>query len=268
MIFPRHCKEVGYASGMPLGKKVYFLSRYLIVETDGGYEIGEVRFVPGGTGLMRDVEEYVCLADAADTTVWPDKVILHNRADLIKKAASTGKKAVIFRGIDEHMSFVIDPDPSALLEVHLYDAKPPVAVLSETAKKLEAAGLFGQEEIEFVHHIIDIEKIEAEVYPCRAGGFEKTLDNDRPEQGERIAGCLTARQFLAEEYGEGFDVINTCPADRAEEEPFVARCCRSERAGKVDGKAGWIVHWGASPKDIADAIFAVVAAYREKEANK
>lgn len=263
MIFPRHCKEVGYASGMPLGRKVYFLSRYLIVETDGGYEIGEVRAAPDGEGLMRDVEGYVRLAAADETTIWPEKVILHNRADLIRKAESTGKKATVFRGIDEHMSFVIDPDPSVLLEVHLYDAKPPVAVLSETAKRLEETGLFGLEEIEFVHHITDIEEIEAEVYPCRAGGFEKTLDNDRPEPGERIAGCMTARQLLSEEYGDGFEVINTCPADRADEEPFVARCCRSERAGKVPGKAGYIVHWGASPKDIADAIFAAVAAYRK-----
>lgn len=264
MIFPAHCKEVGYASGMPLGRKVYFLSRYLIVETEGGYEIGEVHSVPGEKGLMRDIESYMTLACADETTVWPEKVILHNRADLIKKAASTGRKATIFRGIDEHMSFVIDPDPSLLLKVHLYDAKPPVAVLSETAKKLESAGLFGQEEIEFVHHIIDIAGIKADVYPCRAAGFEKTLDNDRPEEGEIIAGCMTARQLLSEEYGEDFEVNNTCPADRADEEPFVARCCRSERRGMVEGKAGCIVHWGASPKDIADAVFAVVAAYREK----
>jgi len=265
VIFPAHCKEVGYASGMPLGRKVYFLSRYLIVETDGGYEIGEVHPVPGGTGLMRDIGSCVTLAGAGETTVWPERVILHNRADLIKKAASTGKKATIFKGIDEHMSFVIDPDPSVLLKVHLYDAKPPVAVLSDTAKKLEDAGLFGLEEIEFVHHVIDIEEIEADVYPCRAGGFEKTLDNDRPEKGEIIAGCMTARQLLAEEYGGDFEIINTCPADRADEEPFVARCCRSERRGMVEGKAGFIVHWGASPKDIADAVFAVVAAYREKK---
>lgn len=264
MIFPAHCKEVGYASGMPLGRKVYFLSRYLIVETEGGCEIGEVHAAQGETGLMRDIESYLTLAGSAETTVWPERVILHNRADLIKKAASTGRKATIFRGIDEHMSFVIDPDPSVLLKVHLYDAKPPVAVLCETAKNLESAGLFGQEEIEFVHHIIDIAEIKADVYPCRAAGFEKTLDNDRPEEGEIIAGCMTARQLLSEEYGDDFEVINTCPADRADEKPFVARCCRSERRGMVEGKAGCIVHWGASPKDIADAVFAVVAAYREK----
>ena len=42
MIIPGHCSVVGCATGMPCGKKAYFLTRYLIRETAGGHEVVEL----------------------------------------------------------------------------------------------------------------------------------------------------------------------------------------------------------------------------------
>ena len=55
MIFPEHCKYVGIASTKPCGERVYFLSRYLLRETDDGYELSEVTLDPEEKGMMRDI---------------------------------------------------------------------------------------------------------------------------------------------------------------------------------------------------------------------
>jgi hypothetical protein len=268
MIFPRHCKEVGMAESAPYGEdQIYFLSRYLIRKLpEGGFETGTVELDEKG-GLLRGLQEYQEISGPDETWLYPEKVILHDRADLIRKAADSGRRCTIFEGFDGHMTFVAEPDPSVLLKVHIYDSKPPFPVLSESVKNLERTGIFGGLEIEFVHHIIDIEEIEADFYPCRAAGFDKTLDNDRLSGGERIAGCLTARQMVAEWYGDEteFEFINICPLDLAKEEPFVARCCRSERKGLYEGeRTGVAVHWGVSPKEICDAVYEAVNAWRKR----
>jgi hypothetical protein len=118
----------------------------------------------------------------------------------------------------------------------------------------------------FCHHIRDITQLRADVYPCRAAGFTRTLDADRMEGGERVAGCLTASQFLTECYGRDFTLENICPLESVREEPFIARCCRSERVGigMYKGKSGAVVHWGASPADIARAVNDLVERWRKR----
>jgi len=266
MIFPAHCKEVGYASEKPLDDKVYFLSRYLIHEVPSGLEILEVEAEDTG-GLMRAVTSSRVLAGPEEVYLWPRPVVLHDQGGLIRKALATGRRCTVFRGADEHMTFVLDPDPEAVLCIHVYDAEPPRPNLSATIRALEATGLFGELCIAFEHHVREISSLEADVYPCRASGFERTLDKDRPEYGEIIAGCRTARQMLEECYGGGFEIINICPADAVLAEPFIARCCRSERCGlgKQNGLFGAVIHWGASPKEIADMVIRVAEEWRRRQ---
>ena len=149
--------------------------------------------------------------------------------------------------------------------MHIYDITPPRPHLADTLKELEAAGLFGELGIRFEWHIRDITATGADAYPCRAAGFACTVDNNPLAGNERVAGCLTARQVLAEGYEDGaFEFVNVCPADSVDNDPFAARCCRSERGGIGDrnGHYGAIVHWGATPKTIADAVFAMVERWR------
>jgi len=187
---------------------------------------------------------------------YPEKVNLYNRTGLVERALGTGYRCTIFTGPDEHRTFVLDPDLSGFLKIHVYDVSPPRPSLSACILELEAAGLFGDLSVQFSHHIRDISEITADVFPCRAAGFEKTLDTDSMHGDEHIAGCMTASQFYTECYGWDFHLVNICPLESIREEPFIARCCRAEREGADiwGGMAGAVVHWGANPVKIYEAV--------------
>jgi len=266
LIFPLQCKEVGFASEKPCGDRVYFLSRYLVRDTGSGHEVLEITPDPAGSGMMRSIVASKVIASEGETCHYSEKVQLHDRTRLIGLALDTGYRCTIFTGFDEHMTFVLDPDITGLLQVHVYDITPPRPSLSTCIRELESAGLFGELSVMFCHHIRDITQMKADVYPCRAAGFARTLDADRVQEGERIVGCLTASQFLTECYGKDFTLTNICPLESVREEPFIARCCRSERVGigLYKGRFGAVVHWGASPADIARAVNELVGRWREQ----
>jgi hypothetical protein len=266
VIFPPHCKEVGYVTGKPCGDRVYFLTRYMIREGPAGYEVLGVEQDPAGRGPMRGILALRTIAAGKEVAVHPVPVNLHDRANLIRLAQDSGRRCTIFRGLDEHTSFVCDPDPAALLGIHVYDiVPPPRAHLSATLRELERDGLFGELGVSFVHHVRDIREIGADVYPCRAAGFSRTLDSDAVSPGEEVAGCMTGAQVLKECGVKGAVVREICPLEAVIEEPFIARCCRGEREGVrvFRGKFGGVVHWGATPWTIAETVKAVAAGWRE-----
>ena len=265
MIFPRHCKEVGYARGKPCGDRVYFLSRYLVVETPDGPEVREVIRDPEGKGMMRPIQGTRLLAPADQVHRYPEKVNLHDRTRLVRLARESGKRCTVFTGRDEHLTFVCDPDLSPFLPVHAYDVSPPAPSLLLALDELERGGLFGELSVFFVPHLRDISDTAADVYPCRAAGFPRTLDADPVKGGERIAGCITAAQVVRECYGTEFTRAEICPLELVEAEPFIARCCRGERegVGVYRGFFGGVVHWGASPRQIAMTVERVVQGWRE-----
>lgn len=266
MIFPEHCKQVGHASTKPCGEKVYFLSRYLLRDTPGGHEVLEVTPDPGGKGMMRPVLASRILAREDEVCRYPEKVNLHNRTRLVELALDSGHRCTIFTGHDEHQTFVLDPDLSGFLKIHVYDVSPPRPSLSACIRELEASGLFGDLSVQFCHHIRDIREVRADVYPCRAAGFFRTLDADSMEGGESVAGCLTGSQLYSESYGSDFRLVNICPLESVRQEPFIARCCRSEREvlRTWNGLAGSIVHWGAEPAKIFEAVRDIAARWRER----
>jgi hypothetical protein len=260
VIFPRECKVVGYAGGSPCGNKVYFLTRYLLRETTGGMELIEVTPDPRGTGMMRPILETRTLAVPEEVTVYPERVQIHNRARLIEIALGTGKRCTVFFGHDEHVTFVLDPDPATLTKIHVYDIVPPRPTLSSTIRELEEAGMFGQLDVTFIHTLQDISKVDADVFPCRAAGFARTLDSDSVSRHEKVAGCLTGSQLVRECYGGDIEIVDICPIRLVREEPFITRCCRKEREGfrTVNGKKGIVVHWGAGPSEIFRAVVRLV----------
>jgi hypothetical protein len=266
MIFPEQCKLVGYASTKPCGDRVYFLSRYLVRDTGEGYELLEVIPDPAVTGMMRPIIASKVIATTKETYYYPDKVQIHDRTNLIGLAIDSGFRCTIFTGLDEHMTFVLDPDLSGLLKIHVHDVTPPRPSLSACLRELESAGLFGDLSVMFCHHIRDISQIHADVFPCRAAGYTRTLDADPMQGGERVAGCLSGSQFYTECYGKEFVLENICPLESVLEEPFIARCCRSEREGVGihKGKFGAVVHWGASPAQIARMVHDLVAQWRAR----
>jgi hypothetical protein len=265
MIFPKECKVIGHASTRPCGDRVYFLSRYLIHDTAAGPEILEVETDQGSAGIMRDVTACRVLVPAEDVYQYPSRVQIHNRARLVELAAGTGCRCTLFTGLDEHTTFVLDPDLSVFLKVYVYDVTPPRPSLSACIRELEEAGLFGDLDIVFEHTLRDVSQVTADVYPCRASGFSRTLDADLMLGGETVAGCLTASQFYRECYGNDFTLHDICPLNMVAEEPFIARCCRKERegTGTWNEKRGAVVHWGAEPFRIYLAVRELVAQWRE-----
>ena len=114
MIFPRECKEIGFVETKPCGDRVYFLSEYGVRKTANGYEIIRFNKKPLETGLMREVAGTEVIVPSDDVLWYPFRVNIHNRAGLIRLAAESGTRATVFRGLDEHITFIIDPDPSQL----------------------------------------------------------------------------------------------------------------------------------------------------------
>jgi hypothetical protein len=266
MIFPAQCKHVGHATTRPFDDKVYFLSRYLLRETNGGYEIREVTLNMDEKGMMRTILSSRVLAGPGDVYRYPEKVNLHNRTRLVELAQDTGYRCTIFTGLDEHQTFVLDPDLSGFLTIHVHDVSPPRPGLSSCIRELEAAGMFGDLSVRFCHHVRDLTEVHADVFPCRAAGFDKTLDTDIMTGGEQVAGCLTASQFYTECYGTDFRLVNICPLECVREEPFIARCCRSEREGipSWNGRTGVVVHWGADPVKIYEAVRDLAVRWRKR----
>lgn len=270
MIFPRECKEVGYARGSPCGTKVYFLTRYQIRPVDGGHDVMEVILRQGEKGLMRTVQSSRVLARAGEVTWYPEPVQLHDRKRLVDLAAASGFRCTIFTGYDEHLIFVLEPDPQSFLSIHVYDIEPPRPSLSSALRELEACGLFGDLDIGFVHHVQDIRLLNAEIYPCRAAGFDRTLDADPVRGGERVAGCLTGQQLIRECYHEEVALKDICPLSSVTEEPFIARCCRKERegVGVYGGRFGAVVHWAAPPWCITRLVNELAGAWRAHDTNR
>jgi len=266
VIFPEHCKFVGLATTKPCGDRVYALSRYLLREVEEGYELLEVTLDPAKKTVMRDIVASRILATPREIYPYPEKVQLNDRTRLVRLALESGYRCTVFTGLEENMTFVLDPDLSGFLTVHVYDVIPPRPTLSASLKEMESIGLFGELSVVFDHHIRDITQVSAEVYPCRAAGYTRTLDADPMEGGERVAGCLTATQFYTECYGKDFTLENICPLEQIQKEPFIARCCRAERegVGTWNGKFGAIVHWGASPAKIARSVQELVSQWRAR----
>jgi hypothetical protein len=266
VIFPEHCKYVGLASTRPCGDRVYALSRYLLRETGDGYELLEVSLDPAKKTVMRDIVSSRVLATPAEVWHYPGKVHLNDRTRLVRIALESGYRCTVFTSVEENMTFVLDPDLSGFLTVHVYDVVPPRPTLSASLKEMEAIGLFGELSVIFDHHIRDITTVRADIYPCRAAGYTRTLDADPMQGGDRVAGCLTAKQFCTESYGTDFELENICPLEQISDEPFIARCCRSERegVGTWNGKFGAIVHWGASPAKITRSVQELVSQWRAR----
>ena len=146
------------------------------------------------------------------------------------------------------MTFVVDPDPSQFLTVHVYDVVPPRCprchMRSATSKRL---GCSGTSDVIFTHVLTDTGLVNADVHPCRAAGFTRTLDADPMHGGEVIAGCRASAGIFRECYGEDFRLKDICPLNTVKKEPFITRCCQKDRIGPatVNGLHGTVVHFGA-----------------------
>jgi hypothetical protein len=217
-------------------------------------------------GLMRPVLSTRLLVPADEVAVYPARVRLHDRSRLVRLAREGDGRCTVFFGPDEHVTFVLDPVDEPLLAVHVYDIEPPQPRLAAEVAHLEEAGLTGELDLSFIYHVRDIRSPEIATYPCRAAGFDRSLDRDSFCEGLATACCQTGRELIREVYALQAETIETCPCGSVDAEPFIVRCCRAERTGlqTINGRFGIVVHWGASQLQILDALRSLAAAWRER----
>jgi len=265
LIFPADYKYVGAADEARPGDPIYFSTRYLIVFGDE-VVIYEVESEPG-EGFMRKVVSMEPMAIGGEILVYPEKVDTRNRTKLIDLATALCQGAVntvIFKGADEHLTFVHQPDPSAITEIEVLDVVPPgPSWLVSVIEDLDRAGLFGDLTLKFKNRILDLRQFEGDgvYFPCTASGLGRSLDRDRVDVDDPlIVGCDVSKEVFMDVYpGKSYRFINTCPLsnDRLEPAgPFITRCCRSERTGirRSGGHLGVVVHWGDGAPKIGEAI--------------
>ena len=265
MIFPEDYKYVGAASEARPGDPIYFSTRYLIHFGDE-ITIYEVETEPG-KGFMRAVGSMEPIASGGAIRVYPEKIDTRNRAMLIELASSLCRgrvNTVIFRGPDEHLTFVHEPDPAAITEIEILDVVPPrPSWLVSVVEKLVEAGVLGDLTLKFRERVLDLSRFEGDdvYFPCTASGLGRSLDRDKVEVDDpMIVGCEVSREVFRDMYpGKDFRFLNTCPLSNdqlAPKGPFITRCCKSERSGirRSGGQLGVVVHWGDGAPKIAEAI--------------
>ncbi|NMB85631.1 MAG: hypothetical protein A4E44_01477 [Methanosaeta sp. PtaB.Bin018] len=266
MIFPEDYKSVGIKDQERLGEPIYFATEYLI-NRDGPRLY---RVQSRGKGFMRQLESLELIASGTEIVFYPGKVDTRNRAKMIDLAAdvcrSRGANTVVFKGPDEHVTFVKDPDPAAVLAIEVLDVSPPDPPwLVYVLERLERCGVLGDLTVRFLPRVLDLRKFDCDCvyYPCRASGLGRSLDCDRvTHEKPRIVGCEVSREiFLAKNAGKEYEFVNICPVKSEEHVfdpagPFITRCCKSERRGltRLNGQTGIIVHWGDGPWKIAEAV--------------
>lgn len=274
MIFPDEYKHVGVTKSLCPGadEPIYFLTDYLIAERENPetgsteYEVYHVK--KSGEELLRKVEALELIASGEQVVKYESELNLKDRTLLIETAVKlcTGKvNTVIFTGVDKHITIVNDPDPSSILDIEILDVAPPEpSWLSLVVRRLEASGIFGDLQVRFIETVVDLRHFEGKntVFPCSASGLEgKCLDSDMlTENGHLLVGCEISKTLFEMRFPElEYSFVNICPFKSdivVPSEPFITRCCRSEKSGLVNisGFEGVVVHWGASEYQVAEAI--------------
>ena len=273
MIFPSHCRFIGVVDRYARDNyrpddTVYFSSQYLLVfDAPDKCEIYQIE--SAGEGFLRKARDVRKIAAADEVLVYEGPADITNRSFLIKKAAELchGKiNTVVFRGIDRHYNFVQAPDPEALSPVDVFDVAPPwPAWLAHNVQRLDEAGMFGELMLDFRYHVTDLKTYEdparTTIFPCRASGlkglFLDSLDEE-PRGAVKLVGCNTSKLVFEARYpGKKYEHVNVCPLSGClPVRPFILRCCQSDRLGlkEINGVKGIVVHWGANPREIYDAI--------------
>ncbi|CAJ37686.1 DUF7714 family protein [Methanocella arvoryzae] len=284
MIFPSHCKFIGVINrhirpGYRPDDAIYFSSQYVLVfDAPDRCEVFEVEST--GEGFIRRKNDARRISSAAETLVYPGLVDISNRADLLRRAVplcTGGINTVVFQGIDRHYMFVKDPAAEALTTIEVHDVAPPdPAWLAYNVKKLVEAGMFGELMLAFEYHVLNLKDYEdsrrTTIFPCHASGlnglFLDSLDEE-PQGDVRLVGCNTSKLVFEARYPlKRYEHVNICPlSTRKPSKPFILRCCQSDKLGmtELNGVPGVVVHWGANPREIYEAVRTLAATIRKPE---
>ena len=291
MIFPAEYKRVGAIrtdrtlseahsellrrnASQTAESEIYFLSEYLLLFASDGCAVYGV--ASEGAGLFRKVTSLTQIASGEEVMQYDKLVNMHNRTELVKIAheCCTDKvNTVIFKSVDQHLTFVHTPDPNDLIEIDVIDVIPPEpGWLTYMVGELSGC-LLGELGVVFTHNILDLRQFESEdaVFPCFTSGLSgRYLDSEEITEPATLIGCDISKMIIDQRFPDlKYEFINIC--SRTSDlyqitKPFIARCCQSERAGlvEIDGIDGVVVHWAASGYEVADALRNLVQKIRQR----
>ena len=264
MIFPEDPKYVGVCKGNENRRgMVYMLTKYLVdLATNTVYEVSTQ-----GSGIMRNIVGLRMIAGPDEIFEYEQPVDIHNRSELIELSSmlcGDGITTVLFRGFDNHITFVHKPDPSVLMEIEVWDVVPPYpSILMHWIGKLKEAGAFNDVLVRFIPRVVNLKEIEGKnlVFPCSSSGLPSPhLDRDILRGEVKVVGCEISKEVVEAMYPEvEYELISICPHNSdyiSPTRPFIARCCMKEKCGptKKNGLPGYIVHWGARQNELIDAV--------------
>lgn len=277
-MLPDHCKDVSVRDvnfkltlenilDHARGKKAYTRTEYMILRH--GEENAIIRVHKKvGKELFRIIENIEVIALPEQVVMIKDESVdVLDLSQMSQLAERHSGKFVIVQGLFNHVSF-IGPDDGK--EVFVFDVVPPnPPKLFVLVQKALSAGLVNlpliprQETLdlnELCHTVTgDI------MFPCKASGVKVNrnaiyLDETPELEGEvTLIGCDLSRRIFKSIYGRspaGF--IDMCPQNLAPRDgkKRILKCCRIREGFELHDNLA-IVPWGATVKEIADALNAL-----------
>lgn len=278
-MMPSHCKNVSVKNvSFPLtidnitrhirGKKAYTTTEYFVLKNR------QTVAVIGVTKeecmeLLRPIVGFEIISLPSSTIYVEDpRIDVLSASQMARLSLEHKGKTVVVSGMFNHVSFVRDEKP---IELMVMDVVPPypskLSVLVEKALEMDVS----EYPVVMIAESIDLNALASNVktsgivFPCRASGITSRKPifflDETPEivTDVTLIGCDLSKRIFLSYYKKNVPHINMCPKDLAPEDGRVriVKCCRLKKGFELKGRMA-IVPWGATIKEVADALRALI----------
>ncbi|MBM4237577.1 MAG: hypothetical protein FJ151_03735 [Euryarchaeota archaeon] len=277
-MIPEHCKDVSVRDvTFPLtreriekeakGKEAYTRTKYIILRNAADHAIIAVE-KGEGADLFRPIGKVSVLALPENTVHVRDETMdVLNRSQMAKLSLKHSGKTVVVSGMFNHVSFVKDEIPTAL---RVMDVIPPapskLSVLVDKAIDAELIGFPIVTEMENIdlNELALTVRTPGIVFPCRASGLNSERivhyldETPQIDVESTLIGCDLSRRIFRSRYGTPIESVDMCPRELAPKDglPRIVKCCKIKEGFVLDGATA-VVPWGATVREVADAVNAL-----------
>ena len=280
-MYPEHCKEVSLKKvSFPLtkeeiqrnliGKSAYKKTKFIILNNKDYWAVVSIQR-PQPDSLFSKIEgiEVISLPESTKYDEDPEIDVL-SPTSMWQKAEEMGAKTLVIKGKFEHVSFIHDENAQPVRILEVVPPEPPK--LLELVKKVLYSGNVN-EPVKIIPEIFDLRdtaqdcKNQIIVFPCNASGLESEKEfyylDERPDISQEkkdeifLIGCDISFRIFKTIYGFEPEFYNFCPKKRALEMkstiPILTKCCELKEGHELS-KNIVVVPWGATQKDVEDAL--------------
>ncbi|MFQ6061488.1 MAG: hypothetical protein ACE5KV_09410 [Thermoplasmata archaeon] len=248
-----------------MGKKVYYRTRYLILNKGKQYAVVELRKT-GNRHLFTEVLSARVISLPKDTRyVQESRIDTLNKPLLAEFASRFRKETVVIKGKFGHITFVHKP---RFKRIRIVDVVPPfpAKLPSLVRSALETGEIHTPVKIE--ERLIDTNELARDVeteevmFACKEGGGKVPgkkslyLDQNPDVRNPTLIGCDRTKRVSKSLYGKDFPFIDICPKShvKSKDEATLVKCCELQTGGfRREGKIA-IVPWGATVGDVIGAM--------------